>query len=246
MGQTEQPLSALTVGQSCKDAHMTTAPLCGATLAALSFGGRQYRYDRFGTLEQTDAQAYDYTPSYCQAQKTTTRLSHLRLGFFLGLVPFERLRDGHHLELGPGGGQFMTALRDVGVRIDGHDVVVTPFSTVTHAEVHARAWDVLFLYDVLEHFVDIDELWQIDFSTACISFPERPPDHLLADWRHLKPDEHRWHFTRDSFSRWATAHGATVQAVSTVEDAVRTRWHPDHPNICTAVITRPRRERPQS
>lgn len=237
--------SALTRPLPFKNPRMPpAATVLAADPATLHFAGRQYRYDRFGTLEQTDARPYDYTPSYCQAQKTTTRLTHLRLGFFLGVLPFGRLRDGQHLELGPGGGHFMMALREVGIRIEGHDLAATPFSTVTRDEVHARAWDVLFLYDVLEHFVDIDELWRIDFATACISFPERPPEHLLADWRHLKPDEHRWHFTRESFARWAEAHGAVVQAVSDCEDAVRTRWHPDHPNICTVVITRAQRERP--
>lgn len=200
--------------------------------------GRRYRLDRHGTLQQIDARPYAYSPEYCQAQKTTIRLTHLRLGFALGVLPYERLRDGEHLEVGPGGGQFMTSMRELGFRIEGHDVVPTPFSTLGRDEIRRRRWDVVFLYDVLEHFADIDDLWCLDFAYACISFPLRPPDHLLEGWRHLKPDEHLWHFTRDSFARWATRHGTRVLAFSDCEDAIRTRWDPDHANICSAVIAR--------
>lgn len=203
--------------------------------------GRLYNTDRAtGVLHQIDARPIKYDETYnSTGSRTTEAMAYLRLGLISSAVGAEQLKRMSALELGPGNGVMFEVLRRHLASVDGIDAAPSRFSTITTEQARERRFGLLVACDVLEHFHEIDELWSYSFDYAYLSVPLLPPRELMENWRHLKPDEHLWHFSDTTLRAWMMAHGCNVIYSGSPEDSIRERWSEDHPNILTVIVQRP-------
>jgi hypothetical protein len=114
-------------------------------------------------------------------------------------------------------------------------------SQITKDELLSNVWDMIFLFDVLEHFGNIDEIFDIKWKYAYISFPETPLCHHneeLSKWKHYKPNEHIYCLNKNGMVDYMKDHACTVIASSNHEDMIRTRWNKNLPNISTILVKR--------
>lgn len=199
--------------------------------------GIKHERDARGFVHQLESQPFNYTRDYCHAQSTTLEMAYLRLGIIAREVGYDALIRARALELGPGEGMMMNALRRHCLSVDGFDVAPTPYVTISHSEATKRRWDLLIACDVIEHFPSIDSLFEYDFDWAYISTPCMPEGDL-SRWRHFKPNEHLWYFTREDLTRWFESRGYEVKYAGHTEDLIRTRWDRTKANISNFVIRR--------
>lgn len=204
-----------------------------------TIGGFQYERTSLGMLRQVAPAPFVYDASYLQRQSTTPEMSYLRLGYLLAQIPYDRLRSCQVLELGPGKGVFFEILKPHVRVLEGHDAAAeSVYNTICWEDATAREWDLVVAFDVLEHFPDIDVLWQLPFEYGLFSIPSPPAGGVHAAWRHFKPNEHLWHITASQFALWVAAHGYSTVASGCPEDCIRNRWNPGESNINSFVIQR--------
>jgi hypothetical protein len=203
-------------------------------------GGHRYLRTPYG-LKQLDVQKIVYDPAYiATGSRTTPAMCELRLAFLREGIADADLATWSVLELGPGNGCFFRFLAPQVAHIDGYDVAQTSYSTIPSLAGRPH-YQLVCGFDVLEHFEDIDELWQLDFTYGLFSLPCPPRAGVDAGWRHFKPHEHLWHITPAEFTAWMRDHGYEVLRMGSPEDALRTRWDPDQVNIASFVVKRSER-----
>ncbi len=69
---------------------------------------------------------------------------------------------------------------------------------------------MIVLSDVLEHFADIEGLFEMSWDYAFISYPETPKVNTqeeLEEWKHFKPNEHIWCLNLDGMVKWINGNG---------------------------------------
>lgn len=192
-----------------------------------------------GLIRQLSPSGYNYTLEYAARQGTTIEMAYLRLGVLLTALGFDYVAAAKVLEVGPGNGTLLNVLKKHCDEAFGFDVAPTEFSTISRTAATSTPWDLLVACDVIEHFRNVDDLFQYKFEHALITVPCLPDDlSEMANWRHFKPDEHLWYFTKTSFWNWITARGYDVIFCDSPEDTIRTRWNKEKPNTITFVIKR--------
>ena len=202
-------------------------------------GGVPHGYNKYGMLQQINPQKFDYSKPYLAQQSTNLEMAYLRIGFLLGYVPYETLKEAKVLELGPGTGSFIEVIKKYAKSIDGFDVAPTSeYTTVTLDQVQSTEWDILCAFDVIEHFQDVDDLWKINFNIGYFSSPCPPSKGVFAEWRHFKPNEHLTYIGAKEFYPWAEQHGYRVLACAYPEDCIRKRWDENEVNINSFIIKR--------
>ncbi len=202
-------------------------------------GDIQFDVTPLGMLRQRDPGAFRYDPDYLQRQSTTAEMSYLRLGYLMAQISYDELRTYDVLELGPGAGVFFDVLKPHVRSMAGHDAVSeSDYCTLGWNESTHQPWDLVCGFDVLEHFADIDSLWQLDFRWGFFSLPAPPRGGVIATWRHFKPDEHIWYVTAEQFEQWAALHGYRLEAAGCPEDCIRRRWDDSQNNINSFLIRR--------
>lgn len=208
-----------------------TAKTTGSPLAG-------YALDPYGFLKQIDPKPFPYTEEYDARQSTNPQMSWLRLGWLAAHIPFETLQTFQVVDIGAGNRTFIKQASKVFKRVVPYDLVG---ESIPRPELMATAWDLVVLSDVLEHYQEINEFWDLSFKFALISYPETPPPPTdLTRWRHYKPDEHIYCLNREAFAAWAKGHGCQVVAMGCPEDMIRMRQYPHLPNITTALIRNPK------
>ncbi len=90
------------------------------------------------------------------------------------------------LDYGSGVG-FFRAYRPQGVEVDNYDVMPVPQTGITRKE-----YDLLTLWDVLEHLPSLEEIDNFLKSArfVAISIPILPDGKSWIGWKHFKPSEH--------------------------------------------------------
>ena len=170
-------------------------------------------------------------------------MAYLRIGYMLANISWSEFNGARVLELGPGNGVQLAALRQVGCFADGLDLHEQSLhTTIPRGQAERVEWDILLACDVLEHFHNIDGLWRFPFKYAYISTPALPdPASVdLSAWRHFKPDEHVYYIEAAAFHLWAQAHKYHVLAFGCPEDVIRARWNASYPNIHSFIMRRNR------
>lgn len=196
--------------------------------------GVQYEENSYGMWRQLDPKPFDYDTEYLNKQSTNEAMCWLRCGFLASAISPHVLKNMTAVELGPGRGVFFDHFAKFVKRLEGYDVSESKYKTINKEELVSISWDLLLAYDVLEHFEDINDLWDIKFRWGVFSLPRRP-ERVDKNWRHLKPDEHIWHINEKEFASWANDNGYEVMAFSHVEDLIRKSCSP---NIMSFVIRR--------
>lgn len=184
---------------------------------------------------------YVYDKDYADKQQTTVAMASLRIGWLLAHLPkLENVRLFQCVDIGGGTGIFAQMADHVFRSCVSYDVV--PETTqISEETLHETEWDIAFCYDSLEHFSDINDLFSISARYYCISYPETPavqyPEELI-NWRHYKPGEHLWCLNKTGMCEWLEDKNYRVIACSHVEDAIRTPWCENKPNITTILAQR--------
>lgn len=201
----------------------------------------QFERDHYGFWRQVAPRSFVYTEEYKSRQSTNGAMSFLRLGWLsAGLGGYDTMKSMEVVDIGCGSGEFVKHSKNFFKRVVGYDVAG---DSISRTELESTKWDLVVLSDVLEHFEDIDGLFELKWEYAFISFPETPE---VSDWReldemkfrHFKPDEHLWMMNASGFERWARAGGAGIELKGCFEDAIRTRWDADKPNISSFLLKR--------
>lgn len=163
-------------------------------------------------------------------------MSHLRLGYLIGVIGFKPDRI---LDVGYGNGDFLKVAAAAGINCYGTDVSGYPVPDgVTYVDsMYTQDYDVVSFFDVLEHFEDIYEIKKLRTTYVQISVPEchYVSDEWFENWKHRKPDEHLWHFNKLSLNKFMRNVGFELVAYSNIEDIIR-KPEDELSNILTGVF----------
>ncbi|TIU96148.1 MAG: class I SAM-dependent methyltransferase, partial [Mesorhizobium sp.] len=170
-----------------------------------------YEVDRFGVIHQIDFTPIKYDKQYISYYEDlsdrTIKLGYQRLGWVLGLTG---AIPRSVLEIGYGTGTFIEAAKITGVAdCAGYDIAEFPLPAgvrfVGWDEALASSWDVVAMFDVLEHIPDLGFLDRLQTRHLAVAVPYCRWRELGADgdawfrtWRMRLPNEHLHHFDRDS------------------------------------------------
>jgi len=200
-----------------------------------------YYIDEFGVIHQRawSAKVYDqeYLSYYEGLHDRTIKLGYMRLGWVLGLL---HALPESVLEVGYGIGTFLEAAVIAGVPLcAGYDVARYPLPAkcvfFEWDEALAREWQLVALFDVLEHIPDLTFLSRLQARAVALSVPYcrwgELGDDWFRDWRMRLPDEHLHHFDPDSLRRLMARYGYRCRDLNTFEDGLRLRQGESGPNI---------------
>lgn len=200
-----------------------------------------------GVIHQTSYKKieynYDYSNKYNNYGEKANYLSYLRLGTLIGAIKEIPQRI---LDVGYGNGAFMAAAHTLIPHVAGCDLSPYPVPEGCHrAESLTDApYDVVTFFDSLEHFDDISIIKALKCRYVFISVPwcheTDPGMPAFLNWYHRRPNEHLWHFNKESLVAFFAECGyKPVLEGLAVEDAVRKNASvAPQPNILTALFTR--------
>lgn len=210
-----------------------------------------YRIDEFGVIHQIEFTPITYDKQYISYYEDlsdrTIKLGYQRMGWLLGLMG--RI-PASVLEIGYGTGTFIEAAEITGVPdCAGFDIARYPLPDgvrfVEWEAALARDWDLVALFDVLEHIPDLSFLSRLKARHLALAVPYcrwrelgDEGDEWFRDWRMLLPNEHLHHFDRDSLTALLAHHGFDRVALNTFEDGIRLRPGETGPNILSGFFKR--------
>lgn len=198
-------------------------------------------YDYEGPfIKQTKHSDFKYTIDYKARQSTNVQMSFLRMGWLSAHIPYEEMSQMNVVDIGSGNGAFIKNARSVFKRVRGYDLAG---NSITKEELYETTWDLIVMSDVLEHFHDISDLFEMKWKYAMITFPETPEVDSFEDlmkWRHFKPNEHIYHLDLKGMEEWLANIDSSVEVVGSghFEDHIRKRWDDRVPNITTMLVKR--------
>lgn len=132
------------------------------------------------------------------------RLTSFRKGFILDNIG----RPENLCDVGIGSGQFIESIGCKGFDIN-------PFARewlVKHAilgDPYQEPFTTLSFWDVLEHIDDPSPLL-LKTKQVFMSIPINTDVHMCLKSKHLRPDEHIWHFTEDGIKTFMCFFGFTL------------------------------------
>jgi predicted TPR repeat methyltransferase len=210
-----------------------------------------YRIDEFGVIHQVEFTPITYDKQYISYYEDlsdrTIKLGYQRLGCILGLMG--RIPDSV-LEIGYGTGTFIEAAQITGVAdCAGYDIARYPLPAgVRFVDWEAaldREWDLVAMFDVLEHIPDLSFLGRLNAKNLALAVPYcryrelgEAGDAWFRDWRMLLPNEHLHHFDRESLTALLDHHGFDCVSLNTFEDGIRVRPGEKGPNILCGFFSR--------
>ena len=203
-----------------------------------------YEVDGFGVIHQIDFTPIRYDKQYISYYEDlsdrTIKLGYQRLGWVLGLTG-EIPRSV--LEIGYGTGTFIEAARITGVAdCAGFDIARFPLPEgvrfIEWDEALASRWDLVAMFDVLEHIPDLSFLALLRTRYLAVAVPycrcrELGPhgDEWFRTWRMRLPNEHLHHFDRESLVALLAHSGFECVTLNCFEDGIRLRPGEAGPNI---------------
>lgn len=207
-----------------------------------------YRVDEFGVIHQIEFEPIvydqDYISYYEDLADRTIKLGYQRLGWILGVL--NRIPDSV-LEFGYGTGTFIEAAQVTGVaHCVGCDVADYPLpigvSFMDWDQALAGTWDVVAMFDVLEHIPDLSFLENLDASYLAVAVPycrwRELGDPWFRNWRMLLPNEHLHHFDESSLVAMMEHYGFECLNTNTFEDGIRLRPGETGPNVLSGFFRR--------
>ena len=203
-----------------------------------------YEIDQFGVIHQIEYELmvydHEYLSYYEDLSDRTIKLGYQRLGWILGLLERTPLSV---LEIGYGTGTFIEAAQITGVpNCVGNDIANYPLpygvQFMNWGESLKHKWDVVAMFDVLEHIPDLSFLEKLQAKFLAIAVPfcrwKELGDDWFRDWRMLLPNEHLHHFDVDSLIALLDHFGYRCLTHNTFEDGIRLRQNETGPNIISA------------
>lgn len=208
-----------------------------------------YEMDRFGVIHQIEWRTKKYDSQYISYYEglweRTIKLGYQRLGWVMGLLHDENPENV--LEFGYGLGTFLEAAQLSGVKnCCGCDVANYPLpqgcSFLNWQQSLERTWDLVAMFDVLEHVPDLSFLEQLKTKYLAIAVPwcrwTEYGDDWLAHWRMLLPDEHLHHFCPSSLQKLLEYHSYELIDHNTFEHGLRRRSGENEPGVFSSFFRR--------
>jgi hypothetical protein len=150
------------------------------------------------------------------------QISGLRLGYLIGTIG---LTPRSILDVGYGNGDFLKLCKNGIDECFGNDVsgYQVPDNVKFTDNIFDRHYDVISMFDVLEHFEDIYFVKELKCDYVYISVPwcHNFSDEWFFNWKHRRPDEHLWHFNDKSIKLFFDEMGFDMISHSNIEDIVR-------------------------
>lgn len=124
--------------------------------------------------------------------ETGRRISNIRWDFV------SEVRPKIVLDYGAGLGWFR-AMRPVGIEVDSFDLPEFP---VKHTGILHDKYDLVCMWDVLEHVLNFSELDKIFNMTdyVALTYPIKPDGVDIYEWKHFKPLEHIHYLNEDTLT----------------------------------------------
>lgn len=149
---------------------------------------------------------------------TTDAMSWLRLGLVRSFSGGGRL-----LDIGYGNGSFIKIAEKAKFEAFGYDVHgLGERYGVKEASLDEGDWEVVTLFDSIEHFDDLNPIKSLDkrASFIIVSTPYRPHNFPFSlEWKHFRPGEHLHYFDKTSLSTMFPSHDLIL--ITDIEDAIR-------------------------
>lgn len=201
---------------------------------------QNYAKNQDGIIYQIEKTPFDYTGGYNdyykQIQDSTRYTSYLRLGYIVGSIG---KTPESVLDIGYGTGAFLQACESEVKFRYGHDISgwQVPSGCQFVENIFENHYDVITFFDSLEHMNDIEFVKDLNCNYVCISVPECHyfDDEWFETWKHRKPDEHLWHFNKDSLKCFMERMGYSVINICNLEDVTRIN-NKDYSNILTGIF----------
>ena len=204
---------------------------------------KNYKKLKNGLIKQKSyfSKKRDYNQEYVEERynsygEFSVRMSFLRLGFLFGAVNEELIKI---LDVGYGNGDFLNCAKEFipscyGNEINGYHI---PDECEFVSDIFCEKFDVVCFFDVLEHFDDIYEIENIKTKYMFISVPEchYHSDEWFDNWKHRRPDEHLWHFNKESLRCFMKEVGYDLVVYSDIEDTIR-KSESKESNILTGIF----------
>lgn len=166
---------------------------------------------------------FDYSNNYNKLGELGLRMGYLRLGYILGTIqsPINKI-----LDVGYGNGDFLKVATEIIPNCFGSDVsneYNLPTKCTYINDIYSKKFDVVCFFDVLEHFDNIYDIKNLKTDYIVISLPHCHyiSDEWFSKWKHRKPDEHLWHFNKDSLIKFMDEIGYNPISISNIEDTIR-------------------------
>ena len=210
-----------------------------------------YEVDRFGVIHQIDFEPITYDKAYISYYEDlsdrTIKLGYQRLGWILGMLG---QIPRSVLEIGYGTGTFIEAAQITGVATCvGCDIAEFPLPNgvdfMDWEQSLNRPWDLVAMFDVLEHIPDLSFLERLDTKHLALAVPYcrwkelgDEGDDWLRNWRMLLPNEHLHHFDQASLVALLAHYGFNCLTLNSFEDGIRLRPGEDGPNIISGFFER--------
>jgi hypothetical protein len=192
-----------------------------------------------GIIHQKVHSPFQYTQAYvAKYEKYLFReLGRLRVEWIksmLGHLP-DRV-----LDFGAGIGAFLEQYHaSSNAAVYAYDIIDYPLPKIITKVVDPtlNEYRLVTFYDSLEHLETLDIIGKIKCQFLCVSVPwcHNISDEWLRSWKHLKPDEHLWHFDPTSLTSMCRRFGFDLIAFSNPEDEIR-KSSDKLPNILTAIF----------
>ena len=194
-----------------------------------------------GVIKQDVVNIIEYTKeyivdSYNSYGELGCRMGNLRLGYLigsLGKVP------NSILDVGYGNGDFLKVCSSIIPKCYGNDIsgYETPAGVEFVENITKDFYDVITFFDVLEHFEDISFVKDLKCDYVFISVPwcHYNSDEWFESWKHRRPNEHLYHFDKESLECFMKEQGFEVVNTSNLEDSIR-KPVDENKNILSAIF----------
>ena len=200
-----------------------------------------YKKHNNGVIEQITKIKFNYNKDYINNSYNTygelgMRMAHQRLGYLIGSLGFipESL-----LDIGYGNGDFLRVASSIIPLTYGNDISTYPIpeNSIFIDDPYNISIDVVTFFDVLEHFHNIYDIKLLNAKYILISVPNCHyfSDNWFEDWKHRRPEQHFWHFNKESLINFMDEIGYDVINTTNIEDTIRDNKM-DYDNILTGVF----------
>ena len=138
----------------------------------------------------------------------------------IGRVPYTIL------DVGYGNGSFLKHCKQYCVAY-GNDISGYPIpeGCTFEANIFEKEWDVVCMFDVIEHMEDPFIIKNLKTTYLTITIPlchyNKFGENWFMNWKHRRPDEHLWHYDESSLVKFAQTCGYNLVNLSHVEDEIR-------------------------
>ena len=165
-------------------------------------------------------------------------MSYLRYGYLIGTIG--KVPDSI-LDFGYGNGSFLEVCSKTIKNCFGHDIsgYDLPEKCENVEDIFSQKFEVISFFDSLEHVDDIYFLDKLNCDYILISVPEchNFSDEWFFNWKHRRENEHLYHFSKESLTKFMNSQGYELLNMSNIEDIIRTPVDKNS-NIITAIYSK--------